>query len=139
MRVCLQCAYNFETSGCKKSRKLFTYRTLTFGVPDGTRTHDIQNHKQVVELPRTPVFIGISAFPLFAFAPILRRISAELYLNIISNLKTSSSLENAYPPPFLKERFSNLIAKIRISEQKSKCFLVFRTKVFSRQSLKDKK
>ena len=24
-----------------------------------------------------------------------------------------TSLENAYPPPFLKERFSNLIAKIR--------------------------
>jgi len=91
-------------------------------VPGGTRTHEIQrsaagrlqgkNHKQVVELPRPPVSIGISALLLFAFAPILRRISAELYLNIISNLETSSSLENAYPPPFLKERFSNLIAKI---------------------------
>ena len=92
-------------------------------VPGGTRTHDIQrsaagrlqgkNHKQVVKFVGIPVYIGISAFPLLAFAPILRRISAELYLNIISNLETSSSLENAYPPPFLKERFSNLIAKIR--------------------------
>jgi len=81
-------------------------------VPGRTRTVDIQNHKQSCELPRTPVSIGISALLRFAFAPILRRISAELYLNIISNLETSSSLENAYPPPFLKERFSNLIAKI---------------------------
>lgn len=35
INVCLQCAYNFETSGYKKSRKLFTYRTLIFGCPDG--------------------------------------------------------------------------------------------------------
>ena len=49
-----------------------------FGVPGRTRTVDIQNHKQVVELPRIPVFIGISALLHFAFAPILRRISAEL-------------------------------------------------------------
>ena len=89
------------------------FRRCLLRVPGGTRTHDIQNHKQVVKFIGIPVFIGISAFPLLAFAPILRRISAELYLNIISNLETSSSLENAYPPPFLKERFSNLIAKIR--------------------------
>ncbi len=95
----------------KNPRKFLTHRDFE-RVPSGTRTHDIQNHKQVVELPRTPVSIGISALLRFAFAPILRRISAELYLNIISNLETSSSLENAYPPPFLKERFSNLIAKI---------------------------
>ena len=37
------------------------------------------------------------------------------------------------------ELLFNLIAKIRISEQKSKCFLFFRMKVYSRQSLKDKK
>ena len=51
-------------------------------VPGRTRTVDIQNHKQVVKFIGIPVFIGISAFPLLAFAPILRRISAELYLNI---------------------------------------------------------
>ena len=33
--MCLQCAYNFEMSEKEKSRKLFTYRTLTFGCPDG--------------------------------------------------------------------------------------------------------
>ena len=98
-------------------------RCLLGRVPGRTRTVDIQrsaagrlqgkNHKQVVKFVGIPVYIGISAFPLLAFAPILRQISAEFYLNIISNLKTSSSLENAYPPPFLKERFSNLIAKIR--------------------------
>ena len=49
-----------------------------FGVPGRTRTVDIQNHKQVVELPRTPVSIGVSALLRFAFASILRRISAEL-------------------------------------------------------------
>ena len=43
------------------------------------------------------------------FATNFRRV----VIYIISNLETSSSLENAYPPPFLKERFSNLIAKIR--------------------------
>ena len=47
LRVCLQCAYNFETSGYEKSRKLLTYRTLTFGVPGRTRTVDIQNHKHL--------------------------------------------------------------------------------------------
>jgi hypothetical protein len=52
------------------------------GVPGGTRTHDIQNHKQVVESLGTPVFIGISAFLHFAFAPILRRIFAELIFTI---------------------------------------------------------
>ena len=33
--VCLQCAYNFEIFGKQKSCKLLTYRTLTFGCPDG--------------------------------------------------------------------------------------------------------
>ena len=50
-------------------------------VPGGTRTHDIQNHKQVVEFIGLPVFIGILAFPYFAFAPILRRIFAESFFS----------------------------------------------------------
>ena len=33
--MCLQCAYNFEIYEKEKSRKLFTYRILTFGCPDG--------------------------------------------------------------------------------------------------------
>jgi len=53
-------------------------RCLLVGVPRRTRTVDIQSHKQVVELPITPVSIGISALLRFAFAPILRRIFAEL-------------------------------------------------------------
>ena len=99
LRRCLLC-------GLLTKKDIALRRCLLFGVPGRTRTVDIQrsaagrlqgkNHKQVVELPRTPVSIGISALLRFAFASILRRISAELYLNIISNLETSSSLENAY-------------------------------------------
>ena len=50
-------------------------------VPGRTRTVDIQNHKQVVEFIGLPVFIGILAFPYFAFAPILRRIFAESFFS----------------------------------------------------------
>ena len=35
-------------------------RCLLLRVPSGTRTHDIQNHKQVVKFIGIPVFIGIS-------------------------------------------------------------------------------
>jgi hypothetical protein len=41
-------------------------------VPGGTRTHDIQNHKQSFEHLESPVFIGISADFDFYFAAILR-------------------------------------------------------------------
>ena len=41
-------------------------------VPGGTRTHDIQNHKQSCECLINPVFIGVSAIFDFLFAAILR-------------------------------------------------------------------
>ena len=43
-----------------------------FWVPGGTRTHDIQNHKQSFEYLESPVFIDISADFHFYFAAILR-------------------------------------------------------------------
>lgn len=55
----------------KNPRKFLTHRDFE-RVPGGTRTHDIQNHKQSCECLINPVFIGISAIFDFLFAAILR-------------------------------------------------------------------
>ena len=54
---------------CEQENNLQEY----FGrVPGGTRTHDIQNHKQSCECLINPVLIGVSAIFDFLFAAILR-------------------------------------------------------------------
>ena len=76
--LCLQGFFNGCPMGLLTKKETLPFGDVSFWVPARTRTVDIQNHKQVVESLGTPVFIGISAFPLLAFAPILRRIFAEL-------------------------------------------------------------
>ena len=48
----MKCSINvpskFKVFENKNPCKLLTYRDLFWRVPGGTRTHDIQNHKQVV-------------------------------------------------------------------------------------------
>ena len=59
---------------CEQENNLQEY----FGrVPGGTRTHDIQNHKQSCECLINPVFIGVSAIFDFLFAAILRLFTQE--------------------------------------------------------------
>ena len=60
MKVCLQCAYNFERFGYKKSRKLFTYRTLTFGCPDGLEPSTFRTTSTFTNCLTTRLYIVVS-------------------------------------------------------------------------------
>ena len=67
-----------EGMGIDNPCKYLTCRDLLLlGVPGGTRTHDIQNHKQTCECLINPVFIGVSAIFDFLFAAILRLFMQE--------------------------------------------------------------
>ena len=55
--MCLQCAYNFEIYEKEKSRKLFTYRILTFGCPDGLEPSTFRTTSILVNSRESPLFI----------------------------------------------------------------------------------
>ena len=60
-----------------KKKEDIALQQCLFRVPGGTRTHDIQNHKQSCECLINPVFIGVSAIFDFLFAAILRLFMQE--------------------------------------------------------------
>ena len=76
-------------------------------VPGGTRTHDIQNQKQVVESLGTPVFIGISAIFNFWFAAICAR-TDSVSINLLRSEMNHSCIHR---PSSNDEPFSNLMQK----------------------------
>ena len=128
----------FKHPKTKNSCKSLTHRSYFLGCPVGLEPTTFRTTSKLSNCLGPLYLSAFQRFCILLLHQFCDEFSQSCNLHN-SNLETSSSFENAYPPPFLKERFSNLIAKIRISEQKSKCFLVFRTKVFSRQSFKDKK
>jgi len=52
--------------------KLFSLKPLIFRDPVGIQTQDLQNRKQTLKSPKTPLFIGLSRICHFHFAAILR-------------------------------------------------------------------